>query len=117
MHFSNLLRVRCRQRTAQHGEIKGIDKDDASVYLAVTRNDTITFDVLLLHAEVCATMHYMLVQLDEGATIEQGFYTFSCCKFHFSSFLMSNLMSACSTRTLSPTLTRMSFTVQSAFTL
>ena len=81
LHLRNLLGIGSRKRATQHSKVKGIDKHDASVYLTIARNDAITFDALILHTEVIATVHHVLIHLHERATVKQRFYSFSCSEF------------------------------------
>ena len=54
-------------------EVIGIDKDQTAVYLAITRHHAVAGDLLLLHAEVGATVIDELVQLIERALVQQQF--------------------------------------------
>ena len=70
-HLADLLRVRARQRAAEHGEVLREHADRAAVDGAVPGDDAVAEDLLLLHAEVGAAMRDEPVELDEAALVEQ----------------------------------------------
>ena len=59
------------ERPAEHGEILGEDEDQAPFDAAVTGNETVAIDLVLVHAEVVAAVGDELVGLLEGAFVEQ----------------------------------------------
>src|SRR5690606_31526678 len=68
---NDLLRVRLRERSAQHGEVLGEDEDGAAVDRTVACDDAVAGDLLAIHAEVAAAMGDQLVEFLEGALVEQ----------------------------------------------
>ena len=60
-----------RQRSAEHGEVLRERKHLATVDQPVTGDDAVAGDDLLGHAEVAAAVRDQLVELFEGAGIEQ----------------------------------------------
>src|SRR6185369_12393559 len=59
------------ERPAEDGEVLGEDEDEASFDAAVTGDEAVAKDLLLVHAEVGAAMRDELVGLLEGAFVEQ----------------------------------------------
>ena len=70
-HLADLLRVRARQRSAEHREVLREHAHGAAVDGAVPGDHAVAEDLLLLHAEVGAAMRDELVELDEAALVEQ----------------------------------------------
>ena len=55
LDLDDLLRVRLRQRAAEHGEILGEDEHGAAVHRAPAGDDAVAGDLGLLHAEIGAS--------------------------------------------------------------
>ena len=70
-HLADLLRVRSRQRTAQHREVLREQEHQTTVDRAVARHHTVARVVLLLHAEMHAAVRLQLVVLAERTLIHQ----------------------------------------------
>ena len=71
--LADLLRVGFRERAAEDSEILREDVDQAGVDVAVAGDEAIAGDDLLIHAEVAAAMGDELVELFEGAFVEEQF--------------------------------------------
>src|SRR5690606_13555120 len=69
--LADLLRVGPGQAATEDGEVLGEDVDDATVDLAIAGDDAVAGDLLRLHVKVSAAVGDELVQLDEGARVEQ----------------------------------------------
>ena len=63
--------VGLRQRSAEDGEILGEGEDLASFDEAIAGDDAVAGNHLLVHAEIAASVGHQLVDLFEGAGIEQ----------------------------------------------
>ena len=61
------------KRPAEHGEVLRENVDEAAVDLPVAGDEAVAVDHLLVHAEVAAAVADQLVQLTEGAFVEQQF--------------------------------------------
>ena len=67
----DLLRVGLGQRAAEDREILREDVDRPSVDQAVAGDEAVAIDDLLVHAEIAAAVAHQLVELFEGAFVEQ----------------------------------------------
>ena len=76
-HLADLLSIRARKRTAQHGEILGKEEDQTAVDGTMTRDNTITRIVLLLHTKVSAAVSLQLVVFAEGTLIHEQLNSFT----------------------------------------
>ena len=70
-HLADLLRVGARQRAAEDGEVLGEDEDLATVDEPVAGDDAVPEHLLLLHAEIGATVGDEAVELDERPGIDE----------------------------------------------
>ncbi len=77
------LRVGFGEGAAEDGEILREDVDQAAVDAAVAGDEAIAGDDLLLHAEIAAAMGDQLVELFEGAVVEQQFDALAGAEFAF----------------------------------
>src|SRR5262249_57581772 len=68
------------ETAAEDGEILRKDVDEPAVHLAVPGDDSVAEDLPFLHAEIRAAMGLELVDLDEGARIEQRFDALASCE-------------------------------------
>ena len=68
-----LLRVRLRERAAEHGEVLGEQINRAAVDRAPAGDDAVAGDLGLLHAEVVGAVLDEHVELLERALVEQQF--------------------------------------------
>ena len=73
LHLHDLLRVRFRQRAAEHGEVLGEQIDRAAVDRAPAGDDAVAGDFGLFHAEVGRAVLDEHVELLERALVEQEF--------------------------------------------
>ena len=73
LHLHDLLRVRLRQRAAEHGEVLGEQIDGAAVDGAPAGDDAVAGDFRLLHAEFGRAVLDEHVELLERALVEQEF--------------------------------------------
>jgi hypothetical protein len=71
--LADFLRVGFRERAAEYGEVLREDVDQAGVDVAVAGDEAVAGDDLLIHAEVAAAMGDELVELFEGAFVEEQF--------------------------------------------
>ena len=63
LNLGYLLCVGSTKGAAKDSEVKGIDEDDAPVYLAIAADDAVAGNAFLLHSEVVASVHYVLIYL------------------------------------------------------
>ena len=77
LYFGNLGSIGSTERTAHHGKIKAIDKDQTTVDLAITAHHAIAGYTFVLHAEIGAVMLYIFVYLNESAFVEENIYSFT----------------------------------------
>ena len=70
-HLADLQRVGFGERAAEHGEVLREDVDQAAVDAAVAGDEAVAGDVAAVHAEVAAAVGDELVELFEGALVEQ----------------------------------------------
>ena len=73
LHLDDLLRVRLRQRAAEHGEVLGEQIDGAAVDRAPAGDDAVAGDLGLFHAEVVGAVLDEHVEFLERALVEQQF--------------------------------------------
>ncbi len=71
--LADFLGVGFRERAAEDGEVLREDVDQAGVDVAVAGDEAVAGDDLLIHAEVAAAMGDELVELFEGAFVEEQF--------------------------------------------
>jgi hypothetical protein len=69
--LANLLGKSFGKRSSEDCKVLGECVSDASVDVAVTSDNTITIDLLVLHAEIVASVSDQLVVLDEAAWVEK----------------------------------------------
>ena len=69
--LADLLGEGVGQAAAEHREVLGEREDRAAVDRAVAGDDAVAGDALLVHPEVVAAVGPQLVDLDEGAAVEQ----------------------------------------------
>ncbi len=72
-HLADLLGERAREAAAENREVLREDADLASLDGAVAGDHAVARDAPLVHPEVVAAMGLELVELDEGAAVEQEF--------------------------------------------
>ncbi len=77
LHLHDLLRVRLRQRAAEHGEVLGEQIDRAAVDGAPAGDDAVAGDLLRLHAELGGAVLDEHVELLERALVEQQLDAFA----------------------------------------
>ncbi len=78
LELGDLLRVRVRERAAEHGEILGEDENGAAVDRAPAGDHAVAGDFLaLVHAEIGAAMFDEHIELLERSMIEQEFDAFA----------------------------------------
>ena len=70
-HLADFLRVGFRERSAEDGEILREDVGQAAVDAAIAADHAVAGDDLLVHAEIPAAVRDQLVELFEGAFVEQ----------------------------------------------
>ncbi len=73
LHLDDLLRVRLRERAAEHGEVLGEQIDRAAVDRAPAGDHAVAGDLGLFHAEVGRAVLDEHVELLERALVEQEF--------------------------------------------
>ena len=71
LDFYDLLRMRLRQRAAEHGEILGEGEDGAAVDGAPAGDDAVAGDVRLLHAEIVGAVLDEHVELLERVAVHE----------------------------------------------
>ncbi len=71
LQFGDLLRMRLRQRAAEHGKILGEHEDLAAVHRAPAGDDAVARHLRLLHAEFARAVLDEHVELLERALVEQ----------------------------------------------
>ena len=71
LHLDDFLRVRLRERAAEHGEVLGEQVDGAAVDRAPAGDHAVAGNFLLLHAEVGRAVLDEHVELLERALVEQ----------------------------------------------
>ena len=71
LDLDDLLRVRLRQRAAEHGEILGEDEDAAAVDRAPAGDHAVAGDLRFLHAEIVGAVLDEHVELLEGVLVHQ----------------------------------------------
>ncbi len=71
LDLDDLLRVRLRQRAAEHGEILGEGEDGAAVHGAEAGDDAVAGDLRFLHAEIVGAMLDEHVELLERVAVHQ----------------------------------------------
>ena len=71
LDLDDLLRVRLRQRAAEHGEILGEDEDAAAVHRAPAGDHAVAGDLGLLHAEVVGAVLDEHVELLERILVHE----------------------------------------------
>ena len=76
-HLADFLRMRLRERAAEHGEVLAEDKDQPPVDGAVAGDHAVARNALRLHAEIGATVLHEHVVFLEGAFVEQHFKAFT----------------------------------------
>ena len=81
--LADFLRVGFRERAAEDGEVLREDVDQAAVDAAVAGDEAVAGDDLLVHAEIAAAMGDELVELFEGAFVEQQFDALARGEFAF----------------------------------
>ena len=86
MHLYDFSCVGCRQRTAVYGEIVCIYEYLASVYLSVARNNSVSRNLILVHAIVGTTVHHQFVQFHKRAFVQQHVDPFT--GGHFPAFML-----------------------------
>ena len=70
--LADLLGVGLGEAAAEDGEVLGEDEDEAAVDAAVAGDDAVAGNLLLGHAEVEAAVLDELVELLEGALVEEA---------------------------------------------
>gem|GEM_PF-5058313 len=70
-HLADLLGVGLREGAAEDGEVLAEEVDRPPVHARVPRDHAVPEDLLLLHAEVVATVRDEAVELDEGAFVDE----------------------------------------------
>ena len=73
-HLADLGGVGLGERTAEHREVLRERVDLPAVDRPVARDDAVARHELVLHAEVAAAVRHQLVELLEGARVEQGLH-------------------------------------------
>ena len=71
LDLDDLLRVRLRQRAAEHGEVLGEDEDAAAVHRAPAGDDAVAGDLRFLHAELVGAVLDEHVELLERVAVHQ----------------------------------------------
>ena len=71
MMLTILLGVHLAQRTAENGEILGIDVDDPVVDLAEAGDHAVAEEFFLFQAEIARMVRHISLQFDEGIGVEQ----------------------------------------------
>ena len=76
-HLADLQRHGLTQGATEHGEVLGVDVDDAAVDGAVTGDDAVAEVLLLVETEIDGAMGHEHVSLFEAAFVEQDGDTFA----------------------------------------
>lgn len=91
-HLADLLRHRLGERAAIDGEVLGIDIDQTAVYRGTAGYDAVAQELLLLHAEVVATMEFEHVILLERVLIDQHLDALTRCVLAARVLLLDGLL-------------------------
>jgi hypothetical protein len=70
--FGDLLSLRFRERSAEHGEVLRVHRHFATVDLAEADDDAVAGMTLRVHAEVAVAMFHVGIDLLKGAFIQQA---------------------------------------------
>src|SRR5260370_39941262 len=83
LELADLLRIAFGEGSAENGESLREDIDEAAFHAAVSCDEPVAGDDLLIHAEIAAAMGDQLVEFLEGVLVEQQFDALAGAKFSF----------------------------------